>query len=136
MVSINKHLLNDWPELKGKSWPKDLGPQPTQDAVKVALSVARSNTAVGMALAMYARTCGSTDSLAATAASLATGSTSATHRVKRDQLTVAGMLAKDTVGHESGHQVVRISLPTKTKTKTKTKTVKRTPKTKTVEKTA
>ena len=90
-----------------------------------------------MALAMYARTCGSTDSLAATAASLATGSTSATHRVKRDQMSIAGMLAKDTVGHESGHQVVRISLPKATpKATPKIKTVKRTPKTKTVEKTA
>ena len=63
---------------------------------------------------------------------------SATHRVKRDQMTIAKMLAKNTVGHEDGHQVVRISLPKAVAKDTpKTKTVrKRTPKTKTAEKTA
>lgn len=116
-VTINKHLVEVWPGLKGKRWPSELGAQPTAEAVKVACSVARANTAVSMALAMYARSSGASDSMAATAASLATGSTSATHRVKRDQLAVAGLLTKVTVGHEGGKQVTRISLPTKAPSK-------------------
>lgn len=121
---INAHLTDIWPGLKGKRWPTELGAQPTLEAVKVALTVARSNTAVGMALAMYARAAGATDSMAATAASLATGSTSATHRVKRDQLSVAGMLVKATVGHDSGHQVTQISLPKAKATKATKATTK------------
>ena len=135
MTSISKHLNKDWPDLK--TWPKDIGPQPTLDAVKIGLSTSRTNTAVGLALAMYARTCGSSDTDGATAGTAATGSTSASHRVKKDQMVKAGLLIQEVLGRKDGHQVVRISLPNKAKDAPKIKTVrKRTPKTKTVEKTA
>jgi len=128
MTSISKQLLKDWPDLK--TWPKDIGPQPTQDAIKIGMSTSRTNTAVGLAFAMYARACGSSDTDAATAGMAATGSKSASHRVKKDQMVKAGLLVQTVLGRKDNHQVVRISLPTKTKA------TKRTPKTKTVEKTA
>ena len=130
MTSISKIMLKDWPDLK--SWPKDIGPQPGQDAIKVGMSTSRTNTAVGLAFAMYARACGSSDTDAATAGMAATGSKSASHRVKKDAMVKAGLLVQTVLGCKDNHQVVRISLP---KATPKTKTVqKRTPKTQTVEK--
>ncbi len=127
MTSISKQLLKDWPDLK--TWPKDIGPQPGQDAIKIGLVTSRTNTAVGLALAMYARACGSSDTDAATAGTAATGSKSASHRVKKDQMVKAGVLVQTVLGRKDNHQVVRISLPSKTK-------AIKTPKIKTVEKTA
>ncbi len=123
MTSISKQLLKDWPDLK--TWPKDIGPQPTQDAIKIGMSTSRTNTAVGLALAMYGRACGSSDTDAATAGTAATGSKSASHRVKKDQMIKAGLLFQEVLERKDGHQVVRISL-SKPKVKTPRK---RTPKT-------
>jgi hypothetical protein len=134
METISKHIVETWPELKGKKWPNEkLGPQPSTEAVKIARMYNRPNTAVCMSMAMFARTQGASASMAAAAAALATASTSSAHIGKRNQLVRDGKLLMTTIGHKEKHQIVRITLPAQGKAPKKKAKSKKAKKQETVE---
>ena len=122
MTKLTKAITDMWPNLK--AWPNDIGQPPTVENITHAAVLAKPSTAVHMALAMYMRTNGATDSEAAIAATAATGSKSNTHRVKRDVQLKAGTLTGKLLESRGGHQVMTVALASKPASKAKAKASK------------
>lgn len=115
---VAKHIQAMWPNLT--TWPVSLlGAQPTQAEFDFAHRYNRPLTALAMAWAMYARPQGASDSVAAMAATLATGSNSPTHRTKADSKVKLGLVAREIIKAADGSTCYRLSLPGKPKAASK-----------------
>lgn len=113
MTTLTKTIKQAFTATSARAWPKGLGDMPGEPALKLAHTFNKPGTALAAAWAMYARPGGATDHEAAAAASLLTGSKSASHRVKVDQQVKLGKVKRTAVGKREGKTVYRISLPGK-----------------------